>query len=290
MRTTAMGARAMRTATSPDVRTARVALTQAAGGRCRIELSSGLLAPRVVSRYPRGAHVALVATTATLLGGDDVLLEVEVGAGLRLDLTDVAGTVAYNGRGVDARICVLLQVREGATLVWAGLPLVVSEGADVERWLPAEVAAGGRLLMRDQVALGRVGEVAGSLLCRTRLRYAGQPALVEHLDLRAAQPGAQAGPDEQGWPGDHVQAGARVRPRGALRGSAGMLGGARVIDTVTAIGWRPAPAPTAPAPTAPGTSSLFSLEAPGAVARDVVLASHQSSLPQVWSEWSRQLG
>ena len=39
------------------------------------------------------------ATTALLLGGDAVELVVEVGPGAVLDLFDVAGTVAYHGRG-----------------------------------------------------------------------------------------------------------------------------------------------------------------------------------------------
>ena len=46
---------------------------------------------------------ALVGQTALLLGGDAVELDVRVGPGARLELCDVAGTVAYDGRGRSAR-------------------------------------------------------------------------------------------------------------------------------------------------------------------------------------------
>jgi urease accessory protein len=230
-----------------------------------VHLGSGLLAPRLVGRGPTTVHVALVATAATLLGGDIVELDVEVGRGLRLDLTDVAGTVAYHGRGRPAVLRSRLRVGPGATLVWAGEPLVVADGADVERHLVADVAPGGRLLVRDQVALGRHGELGGSLRCRTELTYAGQPALVESLDLRAA-------PERDG---------------------PGMLGAARVIDTVTAIGWRPGGAASDPdepdEPHEPGGVVVYALSAPGAQARALVAASHESALPRLWTAWARTL-
>ena len=45
-------------------------------------------------------------------------------------VTDVAGTVAYDGRGVGARWDVTVSVAAGATLSWHGEPLVVSDGAE----------------------------------------------------------------------------------------------------------------------------------------------------------------
>jgi urease accessory protein len=238
--------------------TTRVALARAADGAgpAHLLLATGVLAPRLIRRSPTTATVALVATTATLLGGDVVDLHVEVGPGLRLDLTEVAGTVAYHGRGRGAQLSVHLCVAEGATLVWAGEPLVVADGAEVERCLVAEVGRGGRLLVRDQVALGREGEHGGSLRCHTEITYAGRPALVETLDLRTKQ----------------------------LRSAPGILGAARVIDTVTAVGWRPEPAD----PVDGLAVATYRLCEPGAQARALVAASHESSLPRLWAEWSSQ--
>ena len=86
--------------THTDVRTARVELwperrPQPAGAAPRAWSPRGWSG--TTRRAPRSA---LLATTATLLGGDTLRLAVEVGPGLRLDLRDVAGTVAYHGRGL----------------------------------------------------------------------------------------------------------------------------------------------------------------------------------------------
>ena len=236
----------VRVSTHTELRTTRVALWPGSGeGRCRVELASGLFAPRVVTRDAEGAHVALVATTATLLGGDELRLAVEVGPGLRLDLRDVAGTVAYHGRGLGCLVDVSLTVHEGATLAWAGEPLVVADGAEVTRVLCADVADGGRLLLRDRVALGRVGQAGGVLHCHTAMTYAGRPALVEDLEMC---PGL--GP--------------------------GVLGSARVVDSVTALGWRPA---------APPGVTAYQLEEPGALARQLLTDAHDSTLGPVWDAW-----
>jgi len=230
--------------THTDVRTARVELWPGAG-RSRLVLAAGLVTPRVVRHDGARAEVALIATTATLLGGDTLRLVVEVGPGLRLDLRDVAGTVAYHGRGVGCVVDIALRVHASATLTWAGEPLVVADGSEVTRHLRAEVAEGGRLLLRDRVALGRSGEVGGRLDCHTALRYAGRPALVEQLEVRAG-----LGP--------------------------GALGDARVVDTVTALGWRPDPTPGHPA---------YQLNEPGALSRELLEEAHTSTLPTVWDHW-----
>lgn len=235
---------AVRVSTHTDVRTARVELW-AGDGRSRLVLASGLVAPKVVRHAGAAARVALVATTATLLGGDTLRLAVEVGPGTRLDLHDVAGTVAHHGRGLGCAVEATLRVHDGATLTWAGKPLVVADGATVSRHLRAEVADGGHLLLRDRVALGRSGQDGGRLDCRTTMTYAGRPALVEHLEVRAGM-----GP--------------------------GALGSARVVDTVTALGWRPEH---------PDGHPAYRLHEPGAVARELLDEAHSSGLPDVWEHW-----
>ena len=234
--------------THTEVRTARVALWPQ-DGRCRLELANGLVAPRVVRHGTTTAEVSLVATTATLLGGDTLRLVVEVGPGLRLDLRDVAGTVAYHGRGLGCVVDVFLRVHEGATLTWASEPLVVADGAEVSRHLRVDVADGGRLLLRDQVALGRSGQEGGLLDCHTTLTYAGRPALVEHLEVRSGlAPGA--------------------------------LGDARVVDSVTSLGWRPE---------TPAGHAAYRLHEPGALSRQLLTQSHTSTLPALWDDWRTQL-
>lgn len=246
------------------------------GARPRVRLRGGLLSPRLL-RSPAGtARVALVATGATLLGGDRVSLDLRVGDGATLELVDVAGTVAYDGRGAPAHWDVSVAVGAGSTLVWHGEPLVVAEGARVERTMHVQVEQAGRLLLRDRVALGRTGERPGEIDCRTRMTLAGQPALVEDLTLDAES---------------------CLLP--------GMLAGARVVDTVTALGWRPAqtvpagataPGATAPGPTTAGATApgpagpaCFSLAATGAYARELVDQAHRSRLSGIWDAWRGEL-
>jgi urease accessory protein len=230
------------------VRTARVELLPDAG-RSRLVLAAALLTPRVVRHDTTGAEVALLATTATLLGGDALRLAVEIGPGLRLDLRDVAGTVAYHGRGLGCEVDATLRVHDGATLTWAGEPLVVADGSSVTRHLRADVSDGGRLLVRDRVALGRTGQDGGRLDCHTAMAYAGRPALVEHLEVRAG-----LGP--------------------------GALGPARFVDTVTALGWRPGVGAGHPA---------YRLHEPGSLARELLEEAHTSGIPAVWADWVAQL-
>lgn len=152
----------------------------------RVRTTTGLLAARILQLAPGRARVALVATGALLLGGDALRLEVVVEEGTRLDLLDVAATVAYPGRGASASWRADLHVGEGSSLTWLGEPLVVAAGSEVDRVLTAEVADGGRLALRDTLVLGRSGEDGGLLRARTELAHGGRPALVE--DLRAGGP------------------------------------------------------------------------------------------------------
>jgi urease accessory protein len=86
------------------------------------------------------------------------------------------------------------------------------------------------------------------------MAYAGQPALVETLDLRSA----------------------------AEREEAAFLAQARVVDTVTALGWRP----DAATPRGLPGAGVFRLSVPGTQARALVAACHESVLPGLWAAWS----
>ncbi len=68
-------------------------------GRHQVRTSAGLLRAQRLHGPADRVRVALVGQTALLLGGDEVGLDVEVGPGAVLDLSDIAGTVAYHGRG-----------------------------------------------------------------------------------------------------------------------------------------------------------------------------------------------
>lgn len=225
-------------------------------GHPAVLLRSGVLAPRLLATSRGVARVALVATSATLLGGDAVDLRVRVGGGQRLELEDVAATVAYDGRGLPAHWEVTIVVEPAATLVWRGEPLVVADGAKVARRLRADVAAGGRLVMRDVVVLGRHGERGGSLVCRTEISHDGAPLLVEELDL---------GSDP-----------------GGLRELPGVIGPCRVAENVICV------ADVAPSvrvvPDA--RTAVLELAGRGVVARRLGVDVHRSPLDTAWAELS----
>lgn len=165
---------------------------------------------------PGVCRIALVATTALLLGGDTVEVDVHVGAGARLELSDVAATVAYHGRGRPASWATRIELAEGAEILYAGQPFVVADGAEVSRTLTVGAAAGASALIRETLILGREGEVGGVVRSRSVVRREGTELMIEHQDL---EPGS--------------------------RGRPGLLGTARVIDSLLALGVDPGPVPEA---------------------------------------------
>lgn len=178
------------------------------GERHVTRLREGLLRPQVVASGPRRCRIGLLATTALLLGGDVVELEVRVGPGARLDLFDVAGTVAHHGRGEPSAWHVRLELAEGVSLTYAGQPFVVGDGADVTRTLDVELAPGAAAAVRDTVVLGRAGQRGGRLRSVTTVRVGGRPALLEDQLLDPAR----------------------------LRTAPGLLGAHRVLDTLVWLG------------------------------------------------------
>lgn len=227
----------------------RTVVGLAAGSpRARVSLVGGAVVPRLVERDARSARVALVAGGALLLAGDRVKIEVTVGGGCTLDLEDVGGTVAYGGDpGTSSGWHAVVRVGRGATLTWHGLPLVVSAGADVTRTLDLELDEGAAALLRDTTVLGRHGQPPGRYAATTTARLDGRPLLVEQLE-----------PETLPLPG--------------------ITGGARVLDVVTALGYRPR--------TTPGA---LALERPGALVRHLGPAAHRSTLASTWADWRADL-
>lgn len=174
----------------------------------RIRLRQGQLRAQRNPDRDGWTRIGLLATTALLLGGDEVELDVEVGPGARLDLYDVAGTVAYHGRGTPAGWRLTITIADGGALRYRGEPFIVSDGADVRRTTHLQLAPTAGLWLRETLVLGRTGQRGGRLRSRTRLRVADADVWSEDQDLD---------PD-----GD--------------RRSPGLLGDRRVIDSVLRVG------------------------------------------------------
>jgi urease accessory protein len=188
----------------PDRTSARrtVLAVTAAPGRARVRSStpgdptSPCLRTMLLDSGPQHARVALVPDGALLLAGDAVRLDVEVGAGVRLELVEPAGTVAFDMRGGEATWEVRIDLAAGAALVWAGEPFVLAAGARVRRSTSVRLDVGSRLALRETLVLGRHQE-RGGLLEQSWSAYGpgDVPVLVEHLvlDETAHRPGVLGG-------------------------------------------------------------------------------------------------
>lgn len=233
--------------------TARVAVELVAG-RARItRLSTGEhLGPRVLGLRGTSARIALIGVSATLLAGDDLRIDVEAGPGVRIELIEPSGTVAYNARGRRADWTAGVRVGRAAQVVWAGAPFVTAHGANVRRHTEIDLDEGASMLLREMLVLGRSGEEGGRLSAATRAMYAGRPLLVEELDLR--DPGSRSAP--------------------------GMLGGNRVLATAALLGIRPE-----------HTTGRYEtpLAGPGALARSIAGDAHVATerLADTWAAWRK---
>ncbi|MFB6876616.1 urease accessory protein UreD [Streptomyces sp. NPDC056323] len=208
------------------------------------------LAPRPLLPSPDRLRIALVGTRAGLLAGDDLLLDISVGPGARLELVEPSGLVAYDHRGGRSSWRARVDIAEGGELCWDARPFVISRGAAVERSMAVALAAGARMLWRDTLVLGRSGERGGGVRAMTHATYDGCELLVEDLDLMD--------PD--------------------LRELPGILGPNRIIGSVTALGAAPAGRPH---------PYRMDLAGPGAQVRllDTVAPAIEADLAAVWEEW-----
>ncbi|MGW1407701.1 urease accessory protein UreD [Streptomyces sp. NPDC002403] len=208
------------------------------------------LAPRPLLPSADRLRIALVGTRAGLLAGDDLLLDISVGPGARLELVEPSGLVAYDHRGGTSRWRARVDVAEGGELHWDARPFVISSGARVERSMEVSLAAGARMLWRDTLVLGRSGERGGGVRAMTRASYDGCELLVEDLDLMDPE----------------------------MRELPGILGPNRVIGSVTALGADPGGRPH---------PYRMALAGPGAQIRllDTVAPAIEAELAAVWEDW-----
>jgi len=160
----------------------RVAVT--ADGR--VELEGDVVRARRLPDEHGRARVALIASQALLLAGDDVRIDVEVAAGRALEIVEVTGTVAYDMRGGRATWIVDVRLAQDAVLVWPSLPFVVANGADVLRLTHVDLAPGARVVLRETLVLGRTGEAGGRVRTTVRAHQADRPLLVETFVMEPA--------------------------------------------------------------------------------------------------------
>ena len=130
------------------------------------------------------ARVSLAAAAAGPIGGDQYGLNVHVGPGSTLVLNEVSATVLLPGHdGARSRTDVRVRVDTGGTLIWLPEPIIAAARCNHVNDVQVELAADARLLMREEILLGRHHEPAGRLRQCVRVRSAGRPLYSQDLDV-----------------------------------------------------------------------------------------------------------
>ncbi|MFD5470367.1 urease accessory protein UreD [Streptomyces sp. NPDC127105] len=151
---------------------------------------------------PGAAHVALAAAAAGPVGGDHLRLDVEVAAGAALVVRGVAATLVLPGpHGRPSHTETRLRVAPAGTLVWLPEPVIAAGRCDHYATTRIELEPGARLLVREELLLGRHGETPGTVRQRLRVTLAGRPLHDQEFAV---------GPDVPGWRGPAVTGGRRT--------------------------------------------------------------------------------
>ncbi|MFN2502731.1 MAG: urease accessory protein UreD [Acidimicrobiales bacterium] len=174
---------------------ARAAATVEADGTGGSRLTILRSAAPLLLRPTAGA-LYLVGGAGGPLGGDDVELDITVGAGASLVVRSAAASVTQpDGKGRPSRLTVRARVAAGGSLAWFPEPSVVASGCHQVLRTDLELEEGCRLVWREEVILGRHAEAAGDWDSHMTADLAGRP-FVRH--------GLRLGPGVRGWDGPAV--------------------------------------------------------------------------------------
>ncbi|MEX0790040.1 MAG: urease accessory protein UreD [Actinomycetota bacterium] len=164
-----------------------------ATGRTRLDCIRSC-APIHLRETPDGVY--LVGGAAGPLGGDDLLLEIEVEAGATLVVRSAAASLALPGSGGGpSTVTVDARVAAGGTLHWLPEPVIAGGGCDHRIFNRLALAPGANVVWRDELVLGRREEATGRVESRIDATIAGRPLLRNLLTV---------GPGSPGWDGPAV--------------------------------------------------------------------------------------
>ncbi|MFB4272343.1 urease accessory protein UreD [Nonomuraea sp. GTA35] len=148
------------------------------------------------------ARVCILGTMSAPLGGDRLRIEAAAEPGAHLHVTTAAATIALRGpTTAHATYDVHLTVAENAGLHWLPQPLISAARSNLRQTCAIDLAPTARLLLREQIVLGRAGEPPGRLTTRLTVHRDGRPLLDQQT---------MYGPGTPGWAGPAVAAGHRA--------------------------------------------------------------------------------
>ena len=139
------------------------------------------------------ARVCVAAGAAGPIGGDRLRLDVHVGPGSALVLSEASATLLLPGRdGARSRTDFRIHVDSAATLILLPEPIIAAHGCDHLNDVRVELAADARLVMREELLLGRHGEGPGRVRQRIRVLRTDAPVYSQDLELGTATAAAPA--------------------------------------------------------------------------------------------------
>src|SRR5438094_1817426 len=121
---------------------------------CRWTMPLQVLTP--VALDDPAAVVWMLNPTGGLVGGDRLMIDVDVGSGAHACLTTPSATKVYRTAGAAAEQTVRLTLAPRARLEWVPDHTIPFAGAALRQRVEAEVAEGATLLLVDAFAAGRV--------------------------------------------------------------------------------------------------------------------------------------
>lgn len=134
-----------------------------------------------------GSTVFMVGAAAGPLGGDELVLDLDVGAGSSLVMRQSAATLVLPGsRPGWSRTLVRARVGSGATLVFAPEPTIVAAGCQHRLDTELSIAEGGAVSWTERIVLGRENELPEHVVSRLDVEHAGHPFLRHELHLGTA--------------------------------------------------------------------------------------------------------
>jgi urease accessory protein len=163
------------------------------GGRTRLDCIRSC-APIHLRETPDGVY--LVGGAAGPLGGDDLLLEIDVEPGATLVVRSAAASIALPGsRKGPSTVTVNARVGAGATLHWLPEPVIAGGGCDHRIFNRLTLEPGASVVWREELVLGRRDEEPGRVESRIDATAGGRPLLRNLLTV---------GPGAAGWDGPAV--------------------------------------------------------------------------------------
>jgi urease accessory protein len=139
---------------------------------------------------PRTCHVIVVHPPGGVVGGDQLEMDVGLGAGSRVLATTPGAAKWYRAQGRASRQEVRLRVGDGAALEWLPQETIFYDGAGVELEHEVELGEGACYIGSEILCFGRraMGErfLRGQVAQRTRIRQAGRLVWHEQGRLDAA--------------------------------------------------------------------------------------------------------